>query len=195
MGERARPAADPGGAARLGGVLEVWVLPAADVRAALSSIAAGAPIVRDHRGKPRIDGGPHVNLSHSGGLALLSVCDVAVGVDLEAPRVLRNPDGLARRICTPRELRWWAAQPDRQRALLTLWVRKEAVAKAEGGGLSTALGGLDVLDPVATAGDRLWLLHDLAPPAPGYLAAVAWAADPRGSSGAHGPQTAAPSLR
>ncbi|WP_249010132.1 4'-phosphopantetheinyl transferase superfamily protein [Conexibacter sp. DBS9H8] len=159
-------------------MLEVRILAAGAVRAALTSIAAGAPIVRDERGKPQIVGGPHVNLAHSGPLALIARADVPVGVDLEAPRRLRNPDGLARRICTPRELEWWADQPDRETALLALWVRKEAVAKAEGGGIATALSGLEVLSPVAVWGGRRWLLHDLTPPAPGFQAAVAWAGDP-----------------
>jgi 4'-phosphopantetheinyl transferase len=158
--------------------LEVWVLPAGDAHAALARRLGGREIRRSGDGKPWVAGGPHFNLSHSGGLALIAVCeDGVVGVDLEAERRLRNPDGLARRMCSPRELERVNASSDLNAALLGLWVRKEAVAKAEGGGLATALSGIDVLDPLVSAGGARWFVHDLPAPGPGYVAAVAWRAD------------------
>jgi 4'-phosphopantetheinyl transferase len=159
-------------------LLEVWILPAAGAQASLEAMLGGRPIARSPTGKPGVTGGPHFNLSHSGDLALIARCaDAPVGVDLEHARALRNPTGLARRMCSPRELTWAGRSPDLNAALLRLWVRKEAVAKAEGGGLETALSGIDVLDPIATARGSRWFVHDLPDPAPGYLAAVSWQAD------------------
>lgn len=155
--------------------LDVWILPAGQARTALARLLNHRELQRDANGKPFVAGGPHFNLSHSGELALIAICpDAPVGVDLEAPRRLRNPDGLARRMCTPRELAHVQSGGD----LLRLWVRKEAVAKAHGGGLTVALSGLDVLDPVVQADGHQWLVHDLPDPAPGYVAAVSWPAAP-----------------
>ncbi len=160
--------------------LEVWILDAAEAHAALAHALGGRTIERDTEGKPRVAGGPHFNLSHSGGLALIALCaDAPVGVDLERVHALRNPSGLARRMCSERELAWAGGQDDLNLALLRLWVRKEALAKAEGGGIATALSGLDVLDPVVGARGATWWVHDLPDPAPGYLAAVSWRADCR----------------
>ncbi len=158
--------------------LEVWVLPAAQAHAGLARALGGAEPQRTATGKPWLPGGPHFNLSHSGELALIALCaDAPVGVDLEHARGLRHPEGLARRMCSPRELAHVHGAADLTAALLALWVRKEAVAKAEGGGLVTALSGIDVLDPVVSVGGDPYLVHDLPAPARGYLAAVAWRAD------------------
>lgn len=158
--------------------LEVWILPAAEAHGALTAALGGRTVERSEDGKPWVAGGPHFNLSHSGELALIALCaDAAVGVDVERVHDLRNPGGLARRMCSARELAWVQASGDLNRAVLALWVRKEAVAKAEGGGIATALSGIDVLDPVVAARGASWFVHDLPQPAPGYLAAVAWGAD------------------
>ncbi len=160
--------------------LEVWILPVSDAHAGLASALGGREIKRAAEGKPWVAGGPHFNLSHSGDLALIALCpDAPVGVDLERIHALRNPDGLARRMCSQRELAWAQGHGDLDHALLRLWVRKEAVAKAEGGGIATALSGLDILDPLVRAGGASWFVHDLPEPAPGYLAAVSWRADCR----------------
>jgi phosphopantetheinyl transferase len=159
--------------------LEVWVLPLAEAHAGLARALGGAAVQRTETGKPWIPGGPHFNLAHSGELALIALCpDVPVGVDLERARTLLNPEGMARRMCSSRELDRVHAGDDLNAALLRLWVRKEAVAKADGGGLATALGGIDVLDPVVSARGAQYLVHDLPAPGPGYVAAVAWRADP-----------------
>ena len=157
--------------------LEVWVLPADRVHAALAAHLAPRPLRRDARGKPWVPGGPHLNLSHSGELALLATCaDTEVGVDLERIRPLRHLAGLTRRMCSPGERDWLGEQPDPEVALLRLWVRKEAVAKAQGGGLVTALSGIDVLGVEVELPEGRYGLCDLPDPAPGYLAAVAWRA-------------------
>lgn len=155
--------------------IDVWILAAADAHVALERLLGGATVTREPDGKPRVSGGPHFNLSHSGDLALVALCaDTPIGVDIEAPRRLRNPAGLARRLCSDRELAHLAAAADQDSALLRLWVRKEAVAKAEGSGIALALGGLDVLTPLVRTPGVSFLVHDLAIPVAGYHAAVAW---------------------
>lgn len=155
--------------------LEVWILPADRAHDALAAHLAPRTLRRDGAGKPWVPGGPYLNLSHSGALALIAICaDTEVGVDLERIRPLRNPPGLSRRMCSPREAAWLADQADPAVALLRLWVRKEAVAKAQGGGLRTALSGLDVLAGHVELPEGRYALCDLPDPAPGYLAALAW---------------------
>lgn len=102
-------------------------------------------------GKPALAGmdagtGLHFNLSHSGGRALYAVARREVGVDLESLDRNVNHAAILERVCTPRE--WAAFQPlpaERiQPAFFACWTRKEAIAKALGGGLASSLRTLDV---------------------------------------------------
>jgi 4'-phosphopantetheinyl transferase EntD len=128
-------------------------------------------------GKPILaDGTLEFNLSHSGELALIAVSrELQVGVDLEHPRSFRNAAGMARRICTMRELEHLAQAQDEDE-LLRLWVRKEAVVKATGEGLVRPVNQIDVLDRRVAGG---WFCLDLpyvgaqGVSADGYRAAVA----------------------
>jgi 4'-phosphopantetheinyl transferase len=110
-------------------------------------------------GKPILaDGALEFNLSHSGDLALVAVSrDLQVGVDLEHPRSFRNAAGMAKRICTARELAH-LARAGNEDELLRLWVRKEAVVKATGEGLVQAVNQIDVLEPKVAGG---WTCLDL----------------------------------
>ncbi|SPF51878.1 Phosphopantetheinyl transferase [Candidatus Sulfopaludibacter sp. SbA4] len=116
------------------------------------------------KGKPYVEGGPHFNLSHSGGMALLAICaEEEVGVDLEAIREIDDAEAIARRHFAPDEIaRWLAAPPAlRTKVFFDCWTRLEAVAKASGEGLAAAL----------PAGDT-WSLFDVSP-SPAYAAALA----------------------
>lgn len=102
-------------------------------------------------GKPALAGvdvrtGWHFNLSHSGSRALYAVARCEVGVDLESLNRNVNHAAILERVCTPRE--WAAFQPlpaERiQPAFFACWTRKEAIAKALGGGLASSLRTLDV---------------------------------------------------
>jgi len=107
------------------------------------------------------------NLAHAGRLALLALCPShEVGVDLERDRPLLRVDGLARRVLSPveREALLGLPEPDRPRAFLRLWVRKEACLKATGRGLGFGparfsvpttpwLEGVRVDLPPATSGE------------------------------------------
>lgn len=117
------------------------------------------------KGKPYVDGGPHFNLSHSGGMALLAFCAAEeVGVDLEAVREIDDAEGIARRHFAAAEIeRWMGAPPPlRTRVFFDCWTRMEAVGKALGGGLAAA-----ALPP-----GEPWSVFDVSP-SPAFAAALA----------------------
>jgi 4'-phosphopantetheinyl transferase len=138
-------------------------------------------------GKPAPDApaGPQVNLSHSGGFAMLALAARRpVGVDLQRLRPEQDVVRLAARFYPPAEARYVAAGADRaERAdrYIRLWTRKEACVKAAGGrlvpGLRLPVHGAAPVAVPPPAGPPAgycsgYLVHDL--PAPdGYRAAVA----------------------
>jgi 4'-phosphopantetheinyl transferase len=169
--------------------LHVWVVPLDDpakqrrrelahlaqarlLAAYLGVTPATLVIDRVPGGKPRLRGGElQYNLSHSDRLALLAVARaLPVGIDVQGPHPTASKPWFAKRICTPRELERFLADP-RPEELLRLWARKEAVIKARGEGSYVAVADVDVLDDVVAGG---WRCLDVAlPQAPGYHAAVA----------------------
>jgi 4'-phosphopantetheinyl transferase len=115
----------------------------------VASVLGVAPatvcIARDAEGAPwlpgqHLRGQPvHTSLSHADGVAAFALCATGpVGVDIEA--AFRAPElpGIAASVCHPDELQSLAGFPEPafSRALLALWVRKEALLKAEGIGLA-----------------------------------------------------------
>ncbi len=81
---------------------------------------------------------PRGDVAHSGALALIATAGFEVGVDVEAPRRIRDPVGLAARFFTPAEREHVERAPAdrRERRFLELWTAKEAVLKATGRGLA-----------------------------------------------------------
>ena len=96
-------------------------------------------------GKPQLVGAPvRFNLSHSGDLALIALTARAeVGVDVE--RTSRRSSAVERTL-TDGE-RATLDGRDRHTQLLRLWCRKEALAKASGGGLGWAPETFDTTAP------------------------------------------------
>ncbi|MEZ4423526.1 MAG: 4'-phosphopantetheinyl transferase superfamily protein [Gemmatimonadota bacterium] len=158
------------------------------VRWVLGTLSGTAPTGLDFeigpRGKPSLPGsGLEFNLSHTREWLLLAVArGRRVGVDLEAERPLKDPDGLARVSFTPAEREALAAAPPSERParFLRVWARKEALAKALGEGLAafprftaTVEGEARLLeldgDPTEAA---RWRLLDLAA-VPGHQACLA----------------------
>ena len=94
-------------------------------------------------GKPELDGrwsGVHVNLSHSGGLCLIALCDSReVGVDVQRHVPGLDVVAMARRYFPADEAAAvsWAGDP--VDAFARLWARKEAISKAAGGRLTPIL--------------------------------------------------------
>jgi 4'-phosphopantetheinyl transferase len=153
----------------------------------LSRAPGGLEFATGPNGKPWLADGasvPHFNLSHSGGLAALAICDThEVGIDIEC---LRSMDGeVAAHFFSPAEQSDLVQLPPAawQRGFFDCWVRKEAVVKALGTGLSTDLRSFDVSllpgqqphlrrldgDPLAR---QHWRLLELKPD-PAYAAALA----------------------
>src|SRR5262249_36195276 len=114
-------------------------------------------------GKPWVEGGPRFNLSHTGGLALIAVSSTReVGIDVE--RADRRAHAV-RRSLTAREHALLGDDPH-AKALLQVWCRKEALAKAIGGGLNWRPEDFDTTAP----GD--YALKDL-DAGPDHVAALA----------------------
>lgn len=143
-------------------------------------------------GRPHLPGvdGVDFSVSHSGEVIAVAIVTstgaaVRVGVDVEQIAVLRTP-GLPHSVLSPAERAEFDNLPetDQDPAFFRYWVRKEALVKATGDGLTAGLRGVTVTPPsqparlVAWAGrDALaarFAMRDLAGPAtPGYAASLA----------------------
>ncbi len=108
-----------------------------------------------------------------------------MGIDLERIRPVPDAEHVASRFFSAQENARLQSLPNnrKQTAFLTYWVRKEAVLKAHGGGLSLALDEFDVssladdsaiLQILQNASEepRSWSVHDLEP-GRRYMAALA----------------------
>lgn len=111
--------------------------------AVLECAPGDVPLGRDALGCPTLRGETvRTSLSHADGLIAFAVsCNGPVGVDIEpADRAGEMPE-IAARVCHPEELGALSGLPGlsdsgRARALLSLWVRKEALLKAAGIGMA-----------------------------------------------------------
>ena len=120
----------------------------------LLDIAPGdVPIGRDAKGCPQLPG--HrlwTSLSHADGHLAFAFSRVGpVGIDIEPSKRATELPEIADRVSTPAEasVMQQLDGPARARALLELWVRKEALLKAAGIGLERAMESFDA--PVAAA--------------------------------------------
>lgn len=162
---------------------ERYVVTRSLVRAVLSERLAVSPrsinVTRTGSGKPVITGGVHFNVSHSGDLILLALCDDRpVGVDVERKRDVERVDALAARWLSAPEQDVFAAMRRRgasaSDAFLRLWSLKEARLKALGVGIAGAAGArLDLVDasPLDNLLERLGAQRS----EPEYVGAVAFA--------------------
>jgi phosphopantetheinyl transferase len=127
-------------------------------------------------GKPEAEG-VHFNVTHSGEIILLAVCDDRpVGVDVERRREVLRVQALIDRWLTPLEhdeLRVLRERGlDDSDAFLRVWSLKEARLKALGVGISGA-GGAELRRVSAQGLDDL--LEPIGRDADGYVGAVAFA--------------------
>jgi 4'-phosphopantetheinyl transferase len=150
-----------------------WIVARAALRIVLAGHLAQHPadveLGTGPHGKPEVPGAPlRFNLSHSGDLAVIALTrDAEVGIDVE--RTSRRSRAVERTL-TPAE-RETLAGHDRHVQLLRIWCRKEAMAKAGGGGLGWAPETFDT-----TAAGEFWLA-DLSLDE-GYVGALAIAGPP-----------------
>ena len=93
------------------------------------------PILVTGRGKPYFEGNPlYFSISHTKQHAFCVLSEHPVGVDAEEIARDVNPR-LADKVLSEQEYPRYAAARDKNRALLTFWVLKEAAAKLSGEGL------------------------------------------------------------
>jgi 4'-phosphopantetheinyl transferase len=164
--ERARAAGRRDGA--------TWAIARGALRALVGERLGVAPgavaLAPGPHGKPEVPGARwRFNVSHSGDLAVIALAaGFEVGVDVE--RLGRRSRAVERTL-TARERAALDGAADRHLELLRVWCRKEALAKALGGGLGWEPLRFDTTDPGALT------LADL-PVAPGHVAALAWSGGP-----------------
>jgi 4'-phosphopantetheinyl transferase len=148
-----------------------WVVARAALRTVLARELRAPPetlrFALGAHGKPELPGAElRFNLSHSGDRALIAVAGAEVGVDVE--RTARRSRAVERTLTAGE--RAALTGPDRHVELLRIWCRKEALAKALGGGLGWAPEDFDTTRPDGH------VLADL-DPGEGYVGAVAVAGD------------------
>ncbi len=121
-------------------------------------------------GKPVVGTAPmHANLSHAGSAVAVAVASAEVGVDIELPERTGDVVRLASRFFSPDETAWVAdaVEVERDLRFLRLWVRKEALLKATGEGISGGLASVGMLDPLPARLERptgslsFWTVADL----------------------------------
>jgi 4'-phosphopantetheinyl transferase len=100
-------------------------------------------IRQDDMGKPRIEGGPHFSISHSGDWAVLAVCGEPLGLDIEACSLSRDTDGIAGRVFHPAER---ADALRDAKMFYKIWTAKESYIKM----LGKALTGLSCFRVIFT---------------------------------------------
>lgn len=145
-----------------------WLASRWALRRVLATYLGQAPgeieIEDGENGKPRLPGGElQFNLSHSGDLALIAVCEIRpVGIDVERVEPSRDLIALAERALGAEDVaRLRAAGPEDLPALFyAAWVRHEARLKCLGAGLTGSAPDSPVAVQEVDAG-------------PGYAAAVA----------------------
>jgi 4'-phosphopantetheinyl transferase len=135
--------------------------------------AAGRPVLRPGPGARAV---PSFSLAHSGDVVVIAVAGRPVGVDAE--------QDVDRCVCSlagdlhPADTAWVTgldSEEERHRAIVTCWVRAEAVLKCTGQGIGHGLGGFPVRPgQSAHLGANGCTVGQLAAP-PGYRAAVALA--------------------
>ncbi len=92
-------------------------------------------IVTSSWGKPCFETGTvHFSISHTKDHVFCALSDRPIGIDAEELDRLVSP-ALADKILSPGEKAQYAVSVDKNRALLTFWVLKEAMAKFTGRGL------------------------------------------------------------
>jgi 4'-phosphopantetheinyl transferase len=111
--------------------------------------------------------GLHFSVAHEPTHGVIALFDHAVGVDLEGECSVDDIESLSQLICTARESTWVGAGGDwgqRRARFISLWTRKEALAKASGWGLTEQVLHVDTLrrtcilsDADGRARSRWWL--------------------------------------
>ena len=125
----------------------------------LFGVPADTRMAKDELGRPCLPEYPElmISLSHADPFTAVAVGSTSVGVDLEREDRIRDPEALARRFFTARELEEVTSSPDPRRAALAVWTRKEALGKYIGTGLAENLSVCTAVPPEGAAFYTEWL--------------------------------------
>lgn len=125
-------------------------------------------------GKPHFPG-IHFNLSHSAGLLCLAFHHAPIGVDIECMRPRKRIHGLAARIMSPEQLRYFTERGCPTDEFYACWCSAEALVKHAGLGIGCAkrFPFLYRQGNICMQGDTLRAV-ELFTPAPGFQGAMAY---------------------
>lgn len=112
--------------------------------------------------------GVYFNLSHSGTMVACVVCKNECGIDIESERK-ENP-AIADKYFTDREKKLLS---EKRYNFTQIWVRKEAVAKADGRGIKAGLKNIDTSGDTLSLSGLEYRLYDIQTDLNGYNMAVA----------------------
>lgn len=124
----------------------------------------------DTKGKPYFTDncGIYFSLSHSGELAVCVAAMLPVGADVQA--VKSYNEAIAKRYFTIDE---YSMAKNDDKMFTRIWTRKEAVAKAEGTGISIGLNLIDVSDNEVLLNGERYYVEDVAAVTENYCMATA----------------------
>jgi 4'-phosphopantetheinyl transferase len=139
-------------------------------RQLLATVCGGTPaqwrLSAPEHGPPLIEQGPggiypHISLSHSGDYVACAIAPVPLGLDVEAPRRVRDWAALVGAICNAREATQWrlTSAAEQEALFYEYWTLKEAWIKQRGEALSLGRLRLIGAEPVASdalANGRTW---------------------------------------
>lgn len=124
----------------------------------------------DNNGKPHFTDncGIYFSLSHSGKIAVCAAAKLPVGVDVQA--VKDYNEAIAKRYFTVDE---YSMAKNNDKIFTRIWARKEAVAKAEGTGISIGLNLIDVSGNEVLLNGERYYVEDVAAVTENYCMATA----------------------
>ncbi|MFT6746258.1 MAG: 4'-phosphopantetheinyl transferase [Glaciecola sp.] len=99
---------------------------------------------KDQHGKPTIQQEKlHFNLSHSGKLISVAICEIAeIGIDVQL--IKKYSEGVAKRIFSDSENTHYLNSNEPEKFFFDTWSKKEASVKATGRGIKTGLRSFSV---------------------------------------------------
>ena len=141
---------------------------------------AAVSLDADDRGKPFVAGRPfELNVSHSGDYLAIAFSEAPVGIDIEQISERTPVDAIAGRFFPPDLVRYLDALrvTSRRREFFRLWTTMEAAIKADGAGVWSSIGSMELVSPsedptICRVNGRAWRVGTVEI-APGYAGAVA----------------------
>ena len=116
-----------------------WLLLSEGLREQYGIADPGGWVCNEH-GKPYLKDCPHIffNISHCKNAVVCALADFEIGADVQDIRPYNA--ALAKRVCSPAELRSLSAAADPARLFSKMWAKKESYAKARGISVTSVFG-------------------------------------------------------